>query len=151
MTDVQWEEWRIDAIDDAGLPLVKHFYKTWGISFKHTEGECIFVLRGVHGETVSPVMAAVRYQPVGNCFLLRSLCVEPASRRRGLARKLLELSLESLHFPCCYSFALSHLRDLYSSFSFKSVAFSEAPEAVAKAYINYRRHRRNLLLMKYGG
>jgi GNAT superfamily N-acetyltransferase len=151
MTETQWEEWRVEALDEAGLALVKHFYKTCGISFKYTEGERIFVLRGVHGDRVSPVLAAVRYQPEGNSFLLRSLCVEPAWRRRGLARKLLELSLEHLHFPCCYSFALSHLRDLYSSFSFKSVEFSEAPEAVAKAYINYRRHRRNLLLMKYGG
>lgn len=151
MTDIQWEEWRIDAIDEAGLPLVKHFYKSCGIAFKYTEGEDIFVLRGVDGDTVSPVLAAVRYQPEGNSFLLRSLCVEPAWRRRGLARKLLELSLEYLEYPCCYSFALSHLRDLYGSFNFKTVEFSEAPEAVAKAYINYRRHRRNLLLMKYGG
>ena|SRR5690606_1243743 len=151
MTKLQWDQWSAIEVDDENLPLVKNFYKTCGISFKYSIGERVFVLRGKNNDNWSPILGAVRFQPEDDSFLLRSLCVDPTWRRNGLARQLLQLALARLSFPCCYSFALSHLRDLYASFDFTPIEINAAPPAIAKAYVTYRKNQRNLLLMKYGG
>jgi GNAT superfamily N-acetyltransferase len=131
----------------AEIPLIKHFYKRNGVSFKFVHDEKIFILRNAEA---SSVLAVARFLPrIKSHYLLRNIFVDTQWRLQGLARQLIKEALLQLPYPRCYCYAFDHLQDFYKSLGFTILPATQVPEDIARGYEIYLRSKKTLLLMGY--
>jgi N-acetylglutamate synthase-like GNAT family acetyltransferase len=131
----------------AEIPLIKHFYKRNGVSFKFVHDENIFILRSAEA---SSVLAVARFLPrTQSHYLLRNVFVDTQWRLQGLARQLIKEALLQLPYPRCYCYVFDHLQGFYQSLGFIILPATQVPEDIARGYEICLRSKKTLLLMGY--
>lgn len=93
------------------------------------------------------IVAALRLQPVQNCYLLRSMCVSRELRNTGIGSALLNFLQTELSKVCCYSFPYDHLANFYSQANFQRCETDVVPRAIADKFLRYLGSGKKLILM----
>jgi len=133
----------VERLEPIQLPLVNRFYKDCRYSAKATRSDEVYVLR-----QGGKIVAALRLssKPEHNLFL-RSMCVHPEYRRRGLGAELLTALGPVLTLQPVYCFPFSHLEAFYSNAGFER----QMPESVASfirdPWASYCRQGRDIIIM----
>ena len=97
----------------------------------------------------SGIVAALRLSPVGNNFLLRSMCVATDLRKLGIGSYLLDQIQSELADINCYCFPYSHLQNFYTSAGFALIETESAPEAIRDKFQRYINNGKDICLMKH--
>jgi len=132
-----------ERLEPIQLPLVNRFYKECRYSAKANRSDEVYVLR--HG---GKIVAALRLslKPEQN-FFLRSMCVHPEYRRKGLGAELLKALGPVLSLQSVYCFPFSHLEGFYGNAGFER----QLPESVASfirdPWASYCRQGRDIIIM----
>lgn len=124
------------------LPLVKQFFKKNGMRAQAPKGDIIYI-----ATLNNLIVAALRLQPVNNCFLLRSMCVSREQRNTGIGSALLQFLQSELTKTCCYSFPYEHLADFYLRANFQLCDTALAPQAISNKFERYLENGKKLILM----
>ena len=136
----------IQIAQPAILPQVKRFFREHGFRAQAPRGDIIHLaLRD------QQLLAALRLCPVGEAWLLRSMCVHQDHRQRGIGSFMLQQIQSSLQQRACYCFPHDYLEDFYRRAGFVPLQPAQAPAAIAERYHRYRDQGRSILLMKYQG
>ncbi len=146
---IDFKKLNIELVDELRLPLVDRFYASLKYRVKCGRFDKVYCLsNGVE------IIAAARFilQKSGH-FLLRNLCVDPRMRNQGVARHLLANALIDLQSRFnslnCYCFALSHLKNFYSSLGFKRLIAEQVPEDIAEMHVRSCSRHRDWILMGF--
>ena len=86
-----------------------------------SDNDAVFVLRSNHNEIFTALRLTKSKHDEQYTFL-RSLCVARECRRKGLASRLLEESLQHFDVQHCYCFASPELEHLYNQSGFVSAS-----------------------------
>ncbi len=130
--------------DHYNLPRVKQFYKQNGMRAQAPKGDNIYI-----ATLDTKIVAALRLQPVGDVFLLRSMCVDASLRHQGVGTALLAFLQPQLGNIECYCFPFEHLIAFYQSASFTSVPRESTPEVIYSKYDRYIGNGKKIGLMKH--
>lgn len=146
----------VECLDQLHLPLVNKFYKACRYSAKAGRNDVVFVVRLLEEPTQQPIIAAVRLQlqQLNNAlvgaspsYFLRSMCVAPTYRKKGVGLFLLQELRPFLQDCSCYCYPFSHLESFYGSIGFALKDPSLAPSYMTEAFLRYRRQGRDIILM----
>ena len=130
--------------DHYNLPRVKQFYKQHGMRAQAPKGDEIYI-----ASLQTKIVAALRLQPVGDVFLLRSMCVDSNLRQQGIGSALLDYLQPRLGSIECYCFPFDHLLKFYQSANFISVLAESAPQGVHSKFERYINNGKKICLMKH--
>jgi N-acetylglutamate synthase-like GNAT family acetyltransferase len=136
----------VEKIAPLCFPLVNRFYKQCGYAVNCGRLEQVYCLRNQCADATM-ILAAARYLPQADYWVLRNLCVDPQWRQQGLARLLMQQSLEILEQKTVYCFALGYLQPFYESLGFKCLEPEQTPLAIAEGYRRYSQQQPHLVLM----
>lgn len=146
------EQYRMEKLLPVQYPLVNRFYKHCGYRINCGRLEHVYALREMPS---SELHAAVRFLPQHDYWVMRNVCVVTHRRRGGLARLLLEqtlqLSLQPADHPGCYCFSLGPLQGFYQSLGFQLMLPEQTPTPIAESYRRYSQHQPDLVLMALPG
>lgn len=134
---------RFDAMEPARFPLVDRFYSNCKYKVKCGRLDRVYCLSH-EGHIVA---AARLIAHSSGELLLRNLCVAPALRRQGLARRFMHLLLAAITPQGCYCFALPHLQEFYLALDFKLLTPDQVPTETAILARRYSERKRDWLLM----
>lgn len=129
------------------FPLVNRFYKECGFAVACGRLEQVYCLRSGASEG-GEITAAARFLPTcGDHVILRNLCVLPQQRGMGLARSLMQQSLQQLVNSACYCFTEGRLQKFYESLGFLSLSLEQTPQDIAERYRAYIKNNPQWVLM----
>jgi len=135
-----------EHLEPIQLPLVNRFYKQCRYSAKANRSDEVYVLR-LQGQIVAALRLSSK--PEQHLFL-RSMCVHPEHRRKGLGAALLKALGPVLAAQPVYCFPFSHLEVFYENAGFKR----QVPESVASfihdPWASYCRQGRDIIIMTFG-
>lgn len=134
------DSYEVEWVEELKFPLINRFYKSCGDKSKVRGGETVVALKQ-NGHYV----AAVRLQRVEDWWFLRSLCVHPNSRRKGLATLLMESLQPAFERYPCYCFPYDYLHDLYQASGFEVP--DDVPAFIVEQLERYRRQGRKIIVM----
>ncbi|VAW56269.1 hypothetical protein MNBD_GAMMA07-1277, partial [hydrothermal vent metagenome] len=83
------------------------------------------------------IVAALRLHPIGNNYLLRSMCVATKQRKRGIGSALLSYCQKPLAEINCYSFPYDHLQIFYTRANFALCGLENTPHDIAQKFTRY--------------
>ena len=126
------------------LPLVKRFYKQNGMRAQAPKSDLIYIAR-LNGH----IVAALRLHPVGNNYLLRSMCVDTRQRQQGIGTALLSYCQKALCEINCYSFPFEYLQNFYGQANFKPCKIESTPHDIALKFTRYLENGKKICLMKH--
>lgn len=95
------------------------------------------------------LVAALRLSPVGEHYLLRSMCVAQDLRRQGIGQQFLQTLQPILAAHDVYCFPFSHLLEFYQQANFALIDPNDAPPGIADKFSRYLNNGRNLCLMQH--
>jgi predicted N-acetyltransferase YhbS len=144
MTENTSDKLEFKLADHYTLPLVKQFFKKNGMRAQAPKGDIIYIATLNH-----LIVAALRLQPVQNCYLLRSMCVSRERRNTGIGSALLQFLQKELTKTCTYSFPYGHLADFYSRANFQLCDSAVVPQAIANKFKRYLVNGKQLILMMH--
>lgn len=130
--------------DHYTLPIVKRFYKLNGMRAQAPKGDLIFT-----ASVNSKLVAALRLNPVNQCYLLRSMCVAADLRHQGIGSELLMFLQNQLNSIECYCFPYNNLQQFYTKAGFQLCDTDIAPEAIADKFNRYLSNGKDICLMKH--
>jgi len=110
----------------------------------------VFIARADTNKPKS-IIAALRLCPLGNSWLLRSMCVDQPFQRHGVGRQMLKLLKAELATTNCYCFAWSHLQDFYQQAGFSLIDIDQASDEIANRFKQYADNNRDIQLMQFTG
>ncbi len=132
----------IQRVEELRLPLVNRFYKDCRYSAKAGRGEQVYSL-----SCDGSMTAVVRLQQKSDQLFLRSMCVAPSMRGRGLGRELLLALLPALESMPSYCYPFSHLQGFYAQAGFVVSREDQVADFIALAYRRYRQQGRDIIIM----
>lgn len=142
------DDYRLEKMLPLQFPLVNHFYKHCGYRVNCGKLEQVYCLRSWES---GHIVAALRFLPQQDYWILRNLCVVPSRRRQGLARLLMQLTLcevgQPAENPGCYCFVLGYLESFYQSLGFECLDQEQMPIEIAESYRRYSQHQPDLKAM----
>jgi len=112
------------------------------------KNELIYSAR-LQQQSAQPLVAALRLSPLGNDYLLRSMCVAVERRRRGIGLQFLQALQPVLASHKVYCFPFSHLVDFYQQANFTLISTEDAPAAIADRFLRYLNNGRDICLMQH--
>lgn len=95
------------------------------------------------------LVAALRLSPLGDDYLLRSMCVAAEQRRKGIGQQFLQALQPVLASHTIYCFPFSHLVDFYQQANFALITTDDAPQAIADRFLRYLNNGRDICLMQH--
>lgn len=134
----------VQQIDHYTLPLIKQFYKKNGMRAQAPKNELIYSAR-----LEAQLIAALRLSPLGNDYLLRSMCVAAELRRQGIGQQFLQALQPVLASHKVYCFPFSHLVDFYQQANFELITTDDAPPAIADKFLRYLNNGKHICLMQH--
>lgn len=135
----------VKQIQAPALGLVDRFYKGCGEKARCGKHDRVFVL-----QRESECLAAARLVPVADkLWLLRNLTVAPASRRQGLARRLMQAVLAEPSTDRLFCYALPELVTFYRELGFSSTTVQAVPPAIGDPFDRYQASGKHFVLMVY--
>jgi len=126
------------------LPLVKQFYKQNGMRAQAPKGDLIYIAR-----LNNQIVAALRLHPVGDSYLLRSMCVDTQQRKQGIGSALLSYCQSAFSEINCYSFPFEYLQGFYHRANFKPCKAENAPTDITLKFTRYLENGKKICLMKH--
>jgi GNAT superfamily N-acetyltransferase len=138
----------VQQVDHYNLPLIRQFYKKNGMRAQAPKNELIYSAR-LKQQTGQPLVAALRLSPLGDDYLLRSMCVAAEQRRQGIGQQFLQALQPILASHNIYCFPFSHLVDFYQQANFALIATEDAPPAIADRFLRYLNNGRDICLMQH--
>lgn len=127
-------------------PGISRLYRQWGEKAKCGKLDSVYTLTDQRGR---PCAAARVLPRAGNVFLLRNLTVDPACRRRGLARQLMQGVLQDTQIQPLYCYALDYLQEFYTDLGFCTLPVCDVPQSIAGPFMRYRASGKSFVLMGY--
>lgn len=95
------------------------------------------------------LVAALRLSPLGDDYLLRSMCVSAELRRQGIGQQFLQTLQPVLASHQVYCFPFSHLVDFYLQANFELIATEDAPPVIADKFLRYLGNGKHICLMQH--
>jgi N-acetylglutamate synthase-like GNAT family acetyltransferase len=138
----------VQQVDHYNLPLIRQFYKKNGMRAQAPKNELIYSAR-LKQQSGQPLVAALRLSPVGDDYLLRSMCVSVDQRRQGIGQQFLQTLQPVLASHNVYCFPFSHLLDFYQQANFALITTEDAPPGIADKFLRYLNNGKDLCLMQY--
>lgn len=96
-----------------------------------------------------PLVAALRLSPLGDDFLLRSMCVATERRRQGIGLQFLQGLQPVLTTHRVYCFPFSHLVAFYQQAGFTLIDPEDAPAGITDKFLRYLNNGKNICLMQH--
>lgn len=100
-------------------------------------------------QTGQPLVAALRLSPLGDDYLLRSMCVAAEQRRQGIGQQFLQALQPVLTVHRVYCFPFSHLIAFYQQAGFTLIAPEDAPPGIADKFLRYLNNGKDICLMQH--
>ncbi len=95
------------------------------------------------------LVAALRLIPLGDDYLLRSMCVAVELRRQGIGQQFLQALQPVLAAHTVYCFPFSHLVEFYQQANFGLIATEDAPPRIADKFLRYLNNGKHICLMQH--
>lgn len=134
----------VQQVDHYTLPLIRQFYKKNGMRAQAPKNELIYSAR-----LEAQLIAALRLSPLGNDYLLRSMCVAAERRRQGIGQQFLQALQPILAAHKVYCFPFSHLVDFYQQANFVLITTDDAPPGIADKFLRYLNNGKHICLMQH--
>lgn len=138
----------VQQVDHYTLPLIRQFYKKNGMRAQAAKNELVYSAR-LKQQSVQPLVAALRLSPLGDDYLLRSMCVAAEQRRQGIGQQFLQALQPVLASHTIYCFPFSHLVGFYQQAGFALVATEDAPPGIADKFLRYLNNGKDICLMQH--
>lgn len=100
-------------------------------------------------QQTGPLVAALRLSPLGDDYLLRSMCVAAEQRRQGIGQQFLQALQPILASHNIYCFPFSHLVGFYQQAGFTLITPEDVPPAIADKFLRYLNNGKNICLMQH--
>ncbi|WP_299982800.1 GNAT family N-acetyltransferase [uncultured Pseudoteredinibacter sp.] len=139
------EQFELQLVPEASLPLVTKFYKTCRYPAKAGRGERVYCLR-LEGEIVAALKLMPKNFADAPWLFLRAMCVLPQMQGQGIGKIMLRL-LKPYFDQDVYCYPFSHLESFYGSIGFARLAPEETAAEMSHAYQRLLDQGRDVLMM----
>ncbi|MCV6621792.1 MAG: GNAT family N-acetyltransferase [Cellvibrionaceae bacterium] len=139
------EQFELQLVPAASLPLVTKFYKACRYPAKAGKGERVYCLR-LDGQIVAALKLVPKTFATESWLFLRAMCVLPQMQGQGIGKIMLQLLQPHLE-QAVYCYPFSHLESFYGTIGFKRLAPEEANAEITLAYQRLLDQGRDVLIM----
>lgn len=144
MNETLLNQLKFQQVEHYSLPLVKQFYKKNGMRAQAPKGDIIYTAK--HKQII---VGALRLQPIGTDYLLRSMCISADQRSLGIGGALLDQIQNHLSSIDCYCFPFSYLQVFYTKANFQLLTPEDAPASISQRFNRYIENGKDICLMKH--
>ncbi|WP_299769854.1 GNAT family N-acetyltransferase [uncultured Pseudoteredinibacter sp.] len=139
------EQFELQLVPVASLPLVTKFYKACRYPAKAGRGERVYCLR-LDGQIVAALKLVPKTFAAESWLFLRAMCVLPQMQGRGIGKIMLQL-LQPYFDQAVYCYPFAHLENFYGTIGFTRLNPEEATAEMSLAYQRLLDQGRDVLIM----
>ena len=135
----------VSIAEPSILPLIKRFFHSQGMRAQAAKSDDIVITRA-NGNII---IGALRLCPVGDSWLLRSMCIDEKFQRQGIGLNMLINIRDNLSLKNCYCFPYTYLENFYEQAGFQIIDAADAAPEIQKQYEQYQTNGKKISLMQF--